>query len=258
MKKRFGLALGAGGAKGVAHIGALQALEDNKLKPDIITGCSAGSVVAACYAYGMKPKSIFAECKKLTKTDFVDLNLNVLKGKSVLKSVKFKNIIEKYLGGVLIEQLKLPFACIAADLNTGRLFEFTAGDVTTAIRASCAIPVIFAPVEKDGMLLVDGGILSRTPVKTAKKLGAEVTVAIDVNNKAYYSSTVKNVFEIALRAVDIMEHRSKSCGSARADLTLRPDLKIVDQLAVEKQEYIYKQGYKSIIDNLDKIKSLVG
>ena len=145
----------------------------------------------------------------------------------------------------------------ATDLNTGKSYEFTAGDVVTAIRASCAIPVLFAPVEADGMLLVDGGLVSRIPVKSAKNLGADVTVAIDVNNKAYYSSPVKNVFELALRAVDIMEHRSKSCGSARADITIRPDLNTVDQLAVKQQEYIYKQGYMSIIDNLDKIKALV-
>ena len=257
MRKRFGLALGAGGAKGVAHIGALQALSDNGITPDVITGCSAGSVIAACYAHGMSPKKIFTECRKLNKSDFADFNLNPLKSKSILKSVKFKNLLERYLKDVLIEQLDIPFACIAADLNTGRLHEFTAGNVVTALRASCAIPVIFAPVETDGKLLVDGGLISRTPVRAAKNLGAEVIVAVDVNNQANYSLPVNNIFDLAIRSIDFMEHRTKSCGTARADITVRPDLKDVDQLAVEKQEYIYKQGYKAIIDKIDRIKSLV-
>ena len=257
MKKKLGLALGAGGAKGVAHIGALQALNDNGIYPDIITGCSAGSVVGACYAYGMTPKSIYAECLKLNKSDFVDPSINVLKHKSILKSDKIRVLLEKYLKGALIEDLEKPFCCVAADLKTGKLHEFTSGDVVTAVKASCAIPIFYSPVEIQGMVLVDGGLIERTPVNAAKKLGADVTVAIDVNCDACLSGEITNIVSVALRAIDIMEHRIKNGGGKKADVTIRPDLKTIDQFKVERLDHIYKQGYRSIIDNLDKIERAI-
>jgi len=254
--KKLGLVLGAGGAKGVAHVGVLQALEDSGIKPSVVTGCSAGSVVAACYAIGMKPKEIYAECAKLTMNDFADPSINVMKNRSVFKSQKIQTLLEKHLKDSLIEDLPMPFACTAADLNTGKLHEFISGRLTTAVRASCAIPVIFSPVEQDGMLLVDGGLLERTPVRSAIKLGAEVTVAVDVNCEANFSEPVKGIVSLALRSIDVMEHRAKPAGK-RADITVRPCLTEINQFRVEKVDYIYKQGYKSIIDEIDKIKELL-
>ena len=256
--KKLGLVLGSGGAKGVAHVGALQALEDNGIKPDVITGCSAGSIVGACYAYGMTPKKIYSELKKLKNEDIVDVSLNFMRNRSVLKSAKVKTLLENYLADTLIEELPIPYGCIATDLNTGRIHEFTSGSLVTACRASSAIPVAFSPIELDGMLLVDGGISARLPIKTCRKLGADVILAVDVDNDTNYSPQIKGMITVALRSIDIMAHTLEADGQKKkTDIVLKPDLSVINQYKLEKVKYIYDKGYNCVIENIDKIKAML-
>lgn len=255
---KLGIAFGSGGAKGIAHLGVWQALNENGIKADVVTGCSAGSVVAACYAMQKTPQWVFDQAKKLKQSDFADLSFNPFKNRAVFKAEKMRAVFEKYFKGVVIEKLKTPFAAVAADLISGKLYEFTQGDVFTAVLASCSIPIAFPPVEHEKMLLTDGGILVRTPVKTAKKLGADKIIAIDVNAAIASDYAVKGVLSIALRCVDVMDHRTARSGTdAAADVVIRPKLADADQYKVERLGEIFERGYTSAIKAMDKIKRLL-
>ena len=257
MAKKLGIAFGSGASKGIAHIGVMKAFEENGIKADMVTGCSSGSIAAACYALGKTHDWIYARIKRLKKEDLLDISINFIKNKALMKSQKMQRMLEKYFGKVDITDLKIPFSCIACDLITGKLHEFTHGDLATAVRASCSIPLVFSPVEVDGKLLCDGGVLQRTPVKTLKKLGAEVTVAIDVNCDAYIDAPVKNLFDIAFKTIDIMDHSvNRSSPGTRADVVIEPDLKNVNQYKLDDKEFIFEQGYKAGVKAIEKIKFL--
>ena len=258
MKKKFGLVLGSGGSRGFAHIGFLQALEENGIKPDVMTGCSIGAVIGAVYLAGKTPRQMKNIAFKLKKGDLIDLTLNAFKSMALLRSVKLEQQLEKYLGSKTFADLSIPFATIATDLISGKLITFTEGDLLTAVRASSSIPTVFAPIKKDGMLLVDGGLLSRTPVAAAKDLGAEVTVAVDLLGNLPDYTEVGNIIQLAMRAIDVGDHRDQRPRRRDVpDLMLNPDLKGINQYKIAEQEFTYDVGYKLGIDNAQKIKELI-
>ncbi|MBQ2908695.1 MAG: patatin-like phospholipase family protein [Clostridia bacterium] len=258
MEKKFGLALGCGGARGVAHVGFLKALEENKIKPDIITGCSMGSIVGAGYAYGMTISHIKNILFKLKKSDLFDMNVNPIKKNSLLAGKKMRALLAKHLGEINFDQLKIPFGCVATDVVTGRIVNLTEGNVVDSICASSAIPLALPAVKIGEHLLVDGGVLERNPVKLCKKMGAEVIVAVDVLGNLAHVSSYKNIFELALRIFDIQEatltHKSHT---RNADLVVYPDLGNISQYKIENQKFCYEKGYEAGINAIPKIKELL-
>ena len=255
MGNKLGLAFGSGGAKGIAHVGVWQALEELGLKADVVTGCSSGAVIAAAYAAGMNFETVKKIVLSLERSDIVDFDVNVIKRKAFVKSIKMTELIEKYFGGMKISDMKLPFATIATDLISGEIYEFTEGSVVTAVKASCSIPVIFPPVEHEGRLLVDGGLLFRTPVFAARKLGADKVVAVDVcNDKSPFLSG--NIIEIALRSIEIMDCRpDRAASHDKPDVLLCPDLKKSSPFRLENKEYIFNQGYDCCKAHADEIRA---
>ena len=259
MSKKFGLILGSGGSRGFAHIGFLQALEENGIKPDVLTGCSIGSVIGAVYLTGLSPRQMKNIAFRLKKNDLIDVTLNVFKKMSVLKSAKLEQQLFKYIGNKTFADLPIPFATIATDLVTGKLVTFTDGDLLTAVKASSSIPAVFSPVKKDGMFLVDGGLLSRTPVAAAKDLGAEVTVAVDLLGNLPEYTDVKNIIQLAVRAIDVGDHRDQKLRRRDTpDLMLNPDLKGISQYKIDNQQFCYDTGYQLGLDNVERIKELIG
>ncbi|MBQ8407028.1 MAG: patatin-like phospholipase family protein [Clostridia bacterium] len=123
-KKKLGFALGSGGARGVAHIGFLQAMEEQGIVPDYISGCSMGSVVGAAYASGMTPQQMFSAVKNLKLIDLVDINI---KPGGVLDTRKMRKVLTKYLGDITFDQLKIPFVCVAVDMISQQVIEFKEG-----------------------------------------------------------------------------------------------------------------------------------
>ncbi len=256
--KKLGLILGSGAAKGFAHIGVLKALEENNIKIDVMTGCSAGSIIAPAYILGYTPEQLLKICKELKKSDIIDISFNFLRNKALLKSEKMTKLLQKYFGNVNIEDLRIPFGCIASDLISGKIVEFTSGNLVTAVKASSSMPPVFTPLCVDGMVLVDGGLFMRTPVKLAKKLGAEVTVAIDVNADMMPCNEIKNIIDVAIRSIDIMDHATeRSSPHCRPNIMIKPDLKEVSQYRIENQQFCFEQGYKATLPYIDKIKQLV-
>lgn len=161
MSKTLGLALGAGGARGVAHAGFLQALEEEGIRPDYITGCSMGSVVGGCYASGMPVNEMKEALLSLKIRDIFDLSPLVIFQMSLLGSRKMRELLEANLRKKNIEDFPVPFKCVATDLISGKLHVFDKGSAALAIQASSTIPSVFRPVPFEDKLFVDGSCLCR-------------------------------------------------------------------------------------------------
>ena len=256
---KIGLALGAGGARGIAHLGALKALEENDIKFDVITGCSMGALIGGLYCLGYDLDHLKEIMSGLKKKDIVDVYIKMISHRALLKSEKIDKILKGFFQDKVIEEAKIPFGCIAVDLVAGKQVFFTKGDMYTAVRASCSIPTIISPVEHNGMLLVDGGLLNRVPNVEAKELGADKVVAIDVMGEIKDANKLVNIFDVGLRSIDTVDYYITKTRLEQnpPDILIRPELGNMSQYKVEKLEFAYDRGYKAIIDNLDRIKQLV-
>lgn len=263
MSKTLGLALGSGGARGVAHIGFLRALEEEGIKPDYIAGCSMGSVVGGCYASGLSALEIKEVILDLRMRDILDLSPAVITKMSFLRSRKMGDLLAEYLGGKSIEDFKIPFRCVATELYSGKLHVFDKGNAVTAIQASSTIPIVFRPVQADNMMFVDGGCLCRVPVNVVKDMGADVVVAVDVlKNAGEPVEKVGNIIELVLRVFDIMDtHQTelaRDIENGACDLLIEPEMKGMSQYLIKDLDKAYAEGYAAGKANADRIKELLG
>ena len=178
MGRRTGLALGAGGARGFAHIGVLLWLRERKIDCSCIAGTSMGSIIGAFTAFGFSPQALRRFSADIRWSDLVRYLQFSLRGSSVFTWSRIHDYLEQHLQGRSIEKLRVPFACISTDLSTGRAFVFRRGNVVTAVSASSAIPGIFPPVELGERALVDGELVDPVPVGLAFELGAEKVIGV--------------------------------------------------------------------------------
>ncbi len=260
MSKKLGFALGAGGSRGVAHIGFLKAMEEKGIVPDYISGCSMGSVVGSCYALGMSPDQMMEEINKLKFSDIFDLSLNPFGNGALLRAKKMYKKLQSYLNDTTFNQLKRPFTCVATDLNSGSIKTFS-GDtkVVDAVVASSSIPGIFKAVNIDNMSLVDGGVKCRVPIEQVRDMGAEVVIAVDVLGKVKETERKFNMLSVIFRVYDIMdaEMSSKRADEHMPDLYIEPDLGDMVQYKFKDMEKAFEIGYQTGLDNVDKIKVLI-
>ena len=178
-KPRIGLALGSGSARGWAHIGAIRALEERGVKPDVICGSSIGALVGAAYASGQLDK-LEQWCTSLAWTTVVRL-MDLSWSGGLIRGARLFNLFNTILEDVDIDQLPVPYGAVATELGSGREIWLRHGKMLDAVRASCAMPGIFRPAVRDGVLLVDGGLVNPVPVSMCRALGADVVVAVDLS-----------------------------------------------------------------------------
>ncbi|MEJ6069874.1 patatin-like phospholipase family protein, partial [Psychrobacter sp. 16-Bac2893] len=179
-KPTVALVLGGGGAKGFAHVGVIKALEENGIKPTLVVGTSVGSLVGSLYASGYTAKQLEHLALNTTDSELTDFTLS---NQGFIEGIKLKNFINANVGGRTIENFPIRFAAITAEKNTLKKTVFTTGDVGLAVQASCSVPNIFiAPriPEKVGKKYIDGGVVSLVPVDSARDLGADIIIAVDV------------------------------------------------------------------------------
>ncbi len=261
MRKKLGFALGAGGSRGVAHIGFLKAMEEAGIKPDFVTGTSMGSIIGACYAKGYSSDFMLEEIKKLSLVDLLDISFNPLKNGALLRANKMHKKLAQYIDDDLsFNQLKIPFRCVAVDLITGNPVVFKDEDkVCGAIVASSTIPGVFKPVAKDDMLLVDGGLKCRLPISEVLDMGADVVVAVDVLGKLQPKYKKMNFFSLMFRTYDIMDDEitGRKLKESKPDLLIKPDLGDMDLFRFKEINMAYHQGYNAGKENVDKILSLI-
>lgn len=176
-----GLALSGGGARGLAHIGAIKALERSGIPIDILTGASMGGVIAAAYACGLSPDEIEQEAGELSRIRKVlRLADPGLPNAGLLRGRRLLAYFEERLGKRTFDDLNRPLALTAVDLNSRKEVVLQEGPISEALRATTAVPGLFMPLEREGMRLVDGGLLNNLPVDVARKMGADVVIAVDV------------------------------------------------------------------------------
>lgn len=258
----LGLALGSGGARGVAHVGFLQALDENGIKPDYIAGCSMGAVIGGVYASGMPACEIREIVTKLRARDIIDISAIPLSKMALLRSKKVRDIIVEHVGGKKIEDFSIPFRCVATDLYSGNLHVFEKGDAVTAIQASSTIPGVFRPVKFKNKLLVDGGCLCRVPIKQVKDMGADVVVAVDVlKNCSQPIDDVHNILTMMLRVFDVMDaNNTKNLREKYndiCDLYIEPEMKGMSQYVIKELDRAYTEGYVAGVGSVNKIKELL-
>lgn len=262
MKKKIGFALGAGGARGIAHIGFLQAMEENGIYPDYIAGSSMGSILGACYAAGMKPEKMRETLLGMKASTIVDLGLLPVSRKGFLKWDKTRAFLEKLVPARTFSDLKIPLTCVSVDLKTGGLCAISEGDLWDAVLASGSIPAVFRPVESEGRLLVDGGVLCRVPVKQVKEMGADVTVAVDVIGRGQPEEKIGNTIMVILRTYDIMNEtmtaRQKEEYAEICDVWLEPEMGDLSQYKIKYYPEAYDAGYKAGREQAERIRRLAG
>lgn len=221
-KYNLGLALSGGGVRGFAHIGALRALEDLGIKPDIIAGVSAGSVVASFYASGMTPDDIFGIFSNVDMSKFLQVDISK---SGFLKLDKFRRFIAKNLPVENIEQLAMPAIIAATDIEQQQEMAFTTGDIAERVVASCSIPLVFRPVKIDDSYYVDGGVLHNLPSYYLRPLCNKV---IGINVSPSKLGPIKmNVRSLAYRTYKIMTMKNVVADKLLCDL-------LVDIVSIQK------------------------
>ena len=254
-KKKLGFALGAGGSRGVAHIGFLQAMEEANIRPDYITGCSMGSIVGSAYASGMTIEQMKTAVHKLR---LLDLIAPTGKRGGLFETKKVRKLLTRYIGDIAFSDLKIPFRCIAVDMISQQVVEFSEGKLLDAVIASSSIPSIFCPMEKDGMRLIDGGILERVPYPQVKNMGADIVVAVDVLGTLSTKEKCPSTLGVLLETIDIMDnYRTKIRREANGDLYdfwIEPDLGTMNQYLLKEVKKAYEKGYEMGKEYAPKIK----
>ncbi len=242
--KTLGLALGAGGSRGIAHIGFLKALEEAELIPDCICGSSMGSVVGAAYASGMTPWEIWKAVKKLRVLDI--LSPAKCRG-GLFGTQKMRALLQKYIGDIRFEDVKIPFSCVAVDMRAQKLVEFSQGSLLDGVVASSSIPAIFHPLELDGKRLIDGGVLERVPVQQVKHMGADIVVAVDVLGQRLGKEDCPKAFGVLLETMDLMDNyrtkRRREENAKLIDFWLEPDVGDMSPYEMKGKERAFEAGY---------------
>lgn len=279
-KQRWGLVLMGGGARGLAHIGILDILQKEGLSPDVIVGTSMGAIIGGLFAFGFSPMKLKEIMKDLNLDQFIDRpNLPFLPKRphSVIefflldayrtrlqkkigqdKEDKLEEHFKATVGEVCIEDLPIRFACNAVDLISGKEVVFEKGELYKALRATMSLPVVFEPVRMGDMLLVDGGVLNNVPVETAKKLGAEKTVLVDIHRplKEVSSQEINSTFQLIQRMVETMAANTTIEKIKNADCVIRVDLD-VDIFEFSSPEELIEKGEQAASQNLDAVKKLI-
>lgn len=199
--RRFGLALGGGAARGQAHIGVIKVLEEVGLRPDVIAGTSAGSIVGALACAGYSWQDIAQTTKSI---DWGDIVQPVFPRLGLVRADRLEKRLNDLVGDRNIEDLPIPFRATAVDLIKGELVVFDSGPVATAVRASCSIPGIFEPVNLGDRVLVDGGVLNDVPFDLCQEFGAEVVLAVDLNTDRIKSKPPENIFNVLQYSFNVM------------------------------------------------------
>lgn len=250
---KIAVVLGAGAAKGFAHVGVLKVLESNKIPIHMIVGTSAGSFVGSLYAYGFNAFELQKLSFTIERDDIIDLTIPV---NGFIKGEKLEGYINYILRNTPIEKLKIPFYAVATDIQSGREVVFGSGNTGTAVRASCSIPGIFVPVNISGRMYVDGGVVSPVAVEAARKQGADVIIAVDVSSDVD-SSVPKGTIETILQSISIMYSKLSTIQLAKADVVIKPKVGYIGSADFSKKHEATLEGEKAALEALPKILEIV-
>ncbi|MCH7310408.1 patatin-like phospholipase family protein [Acinetobacter sp. ANC 4805] len=215
------LVLGSGGARGYAHIGVLEVLEQQGIRPDFIVGTSAGSIVGAIYASGKSAAEMREIALKLKANDVRELNVSL---KGFLDGKKVEDYVNEQVHNMPLQKMKIPMYVVATELKDGTKTVFNHGNTGQAVRASASIPSMFVPTKIRNIEYVDGGLVSPVPVEVARDLGADIVIAVDILAQPIHTETT-NVWGLFNQNINIMQGRLAEEELKDADIVIQPDLR---------------------------------
>ncbi len=250
---RIGLALGGGAARGFAHIGVIQVLEEQGVRPDLVVGTSAGSLVAAMYASGKSGVEMGSLAESMDESAITDW---MFPGRGMLRGEALANYVRKMTGGKLIEQMKMPLGIVATDLGNGQPVLFQRGDTGLAVRASSAVPAVFQPVPINGREYVDGGLVAPVPVRFARQMGAEFVIAVDISAAPEGNATT-DTMRLLLQTFAIMGRSINHFELREADVVLRPKLAGVSSADFSARKRAIAAGREAAIASLNDLRARV-
>jgi NTE family protein len=252
---KIGLALGGGAARGFAHVGVIQVLEEAGISPVLVTGTSAGSLVAALYASGKNGAQLQKVAESMDESTIADWTLPFF-GRGVLRGEALAKYVNAQVGQKRIEAMPLPLGIVATDLNSGNDMLFQRGDTGTAVRASSAVPAVFTPVKINGHDYVDGGLSSPVPVRAARKMGAELVIAVDISSPPEGSSA-SGTIEILLQTFSIMGKSINGFELKDADVVVRPVLTGVSSSDFSSRKRSIEAGRQAMLQALPQLRSAI-
>ena len=252
---RIGLALGGGAARGFAHIGVIQVLEEAGIHPALVSGTSAGSLVAAIYASGKTGAQLQRVADTMEEATIADWTLPIF-SRGMLRGEALARYVNTQVGGKLIENMSLPLGIVATDLNSGQSMLFQRGDTGTAVRASSAVPAVFQPVKISGREYVDGGLVSPVPVRAARSMGAELVIAVDISSPPD-SNLAGGTLEILMQTFSIMGKSINSLELKDADVVVRPALLGVSSSDFSARKRSIEAGRQAMLQALPQLRAAI-
>jgi len=257
-KPKIGLALGGGAARGFAHIGVIKALENQGIKPDLVVGTSAGSVIAALYASGNSGTDLNRMALTLDEASITDWALP-FSGKfgGMIKGDALQSTVNRLVKNQRIENMPIPLGIVATDLQTGAGILFQRGDTGQAVRASCSVPGVFQPSVINGHEYVDGGLVSPVPVRYAKQMGADFVIAVNISTEPSTQDT-SGTLGVLLQTTSIMGQSINHFELENAQVVIRPQLGTMKGTDFKSRNAAILAGEEAAMAQMGQIKSRLG
>ncbi|HKW61812.1 MAG TPA: patatin-like phospholipase family protein [Candidatus Acidoferrum sp.] len=250
----IGLALGGGFARGFAHLGVLNVFQKYGIKVSHIAGSSVGSILGAAYASGAPLERIIETCRTLRFRDIARWRVSRL---GLASNQRLATLMDRVFGSRQFEDLKIPLAVVATDLSTGEPVVFTSGNLVDAIRASCAFPGLFEPVQIGTRCLADGGLVAPVPTHAARFIGAQTVVGVSVGMQDGRRGAPTNIFQVVSRAVSAAQKHQLEVWERHADLVLRPDVQFLAWDDFARADEAIEAGAAAALRALPRIESLL-
>ncbi len=252
-RPRIGLALSGGFARGIAHIGVLRVLQDAQIPIDCIAGTSVGALVAAAYASGVSLEKMEQQAKLTHFNDFGRWTISFM---GLATNSRLESYLRRYSAMTTFEEMKTPLVIAATDLNTGEAVHFTQGPLGPALRASCAYPGLFLPVDYQGHTLVDGFLATPVPVQAARQLGAELVIAVHLEPGR--ADKPRNMIDVIARSFNILQRYAHQDWRDEADVIIEPKVEGLAWDAFERTPEMIAAGAAAARLMLPHIRALLG
>ncbi|HEX9206061.1 MAG TPA: patatin-like phospholipase family protein [Candidatus Deferrimicrobiaceae bacterium] len=252
--RKVALVLGAGAAKGFAHIGVIKVLEANRIPVHMVVGTSVGSLVGSLYAYGYPAYDLQKVAMGLDKGEIADLTVP---DNGFVKGEKLEAYVNRMVRGTPMEGMRTPFYAVATDIGTGQEMVFGKGNTGAAVRASCSIPGIFRPARIGDRTYVDGGVVSPVAVDAARRLGADVVIAVDISG-GVDGSVPDGTLDTIFQSINIMYSRIAEAQLSRAEVVIRPKVGQIASGDFTKRHEAILEGERAAQAALPDIRALLG
>lgn len=251
---RVAIVLGAGSARGLAHIGVLQVLRENEIDFDFIVGSSMGAMVGSIYACGADLYMLDRMIEHMNTRLLVDIMVPRMGFIAGNRISEFLDLVTKKKS---FAQLDFPVTVISTDLVTGQKVVMSEGSVTEAVRASISIPGVFVPLVKDDMVLVDGAVSDRLPIEVAREMGADLVIAVDVTYGAGKKTEFEGAMDIILTALEIMGQYHFDAVNVNADILIQPAVRHINPRDFDRSREIVDQGRRAAAEKVAEIKDQI-